>query len=369
MQVARTLALSVVALVALVAIGSAQPAHASAQTPPGTLGVESYASPQGLVEVLGLRRWTLDMLRDSVRARRPGVELHDAACMVVLRDSLGFPDALVRELNYAARANARAERFLVIKLVEPGDTARVRWVTTASVDSFRVLRPSFAPLILGAADSAGSFRPGALLYPLQFGADTVRLAALISRMPPARRAVTVADVERVRAFRAAHAGEASWRAALRTLGSDGVYANRVAAAVVLAGFPERDSTWRALVSSLRDGNQTVRTTALTVLEALPATPIDWAPAVPALRALLGGTNLEASEAVFRTLARTRVAPTLAAPLLRGNSDWVLAHLRARTPGAAESARALLVQLHGGVDLGSDPAAWTQWLGELPSRDH
>ena len=54
-----------------------------------------YDAPKARVEVMGLKRWTLPMLRDSIRHYVPGQDLHDAACMVTLREKLGFADALV----------------------------------------------------------------------------------------------------------------------------------------------------------------------------------------------------------------------------------------------------------------------------------
>src|SRR5262245_25528250 len=59
-------------LTALVLVVAALPAPVVAQA--------SYDFPNGTVEVLGLRRWTLAMLRDSIRRYVPGQDLHDAAC-------------------------------------------------------------------------------------------------------------------------------------------------------------------------------------------------------------------------------------------------------------------------------------------------
>ena len=75
---------TVLTLIALVASALESPAQVA------------YDSPNGRVELLGLRRWTLDMLRDSIRRYVPGQELHDAACMVTLRDSLRFARAYPR---------------------------------------------------------------------------------------------------------------------------------------------------------------------------------------------------------------------------------------------------------------------------------
>src|SRR5262245_32844555 len=84
----------------------------------------SYESPIGTVEVLGLRRWTLAMLRDSVRRYAPGQDLHEAACMITLRDSLHFAEASV---NYwQLSVPGQPERvFLAIKVVEQIGRAHV----------------------------------------------------------------------------------------------------------------------------------------------------------------------------------------------------------------------------------------------------
>lgn len=327
------------------------------------LRVESYRSPTGLVEVIGLRRWNLSMLRDSVRVRVRGLDLQDAACMVVLRDSLHFQDASVNVMSFAAEEGAPVERFTLIELVEPSDTARVRW-RGALADSFRVLRPGYAPLVMGATDSTGFFDNRRILFPLQFAADPEYRQAALAGVPAVPRAAAQADADRLAAFLANHRADADWRTAIGVLAHDGDYVNRVSAAVVLANFADRDSTWLSLVEALRDGNQPVRMTALTTLQSFKPRAVNWAAAVPTLRALLGGTDAQASDAVFGLLAQTRVSPDLAGPLLGGNAQWVLVHLQAATPYVAEGAHALLVQLHGGRDLGRRPEDWSNWLMQL-----
>lgn len=49
--------------------------------------------PGKMVEVIGLRQWTLAMLQDSLAALTPRESLTSHACAVVLRYKLGFPDA------------------------------------------------------------------------------------------------------------------------------------------------------------------------------------------------------------------------------------------------------------------------------------
>ena len=312
------------------------------------------------VEVLGLRHWTLKALQDSVRHRVPGQTLADAACMVTLRDSLHFADALVQSRTRPARAGKPEQRYLVIKVIEPQAAERVRW-RAAPKDSFKVLRPDYASVILPATDSRGVLWMARVLQPLQlYGRDPAQRAAAISDRPQAERE----DAERLWSFLDAHRSESDRRTAVAALRQDGPYANRLVAAAVLANFAEQDSTWLALTDALRDGNEGVRVVALVVLQGLHARPVNWTPAAPTLRALLGGTNVLATHDVMDLLVRTQVSATFARSLLHDNGEWVLTHLRAEYPGAHDSAHALLVQLNGGQDLGANATVWSRWVARL-----
>ena len=317
----------------------------------------AYDSPRGRVEVLGLRRWTLAMLRDSVRRYVPGQELHDAACMVTLRDSLHFVEASVARFEMAPpREPARS--FLTIKVVEPDQAARVQWDERPR-DAFSSLLPDYAPLVLPVTDSTGGVWRGRLLFWLQFADDAARRRALAEAPVSAR-----ADGERVYAFLASHRADADRRRALHVLAHDGFWANRMIAAATLSGFAAHDSTWLALVRALRDPHEAVREAARPALGGLPARPVDWRPAAGDLRLLLGGTNLSAMTDVFDLLARTSVAPELAPLLLRDNAAWVLDHVGAETPMAGDAAHRLLVRLNAGRDLGRTRAAWAAWARRL-----
>lgn len=323
-------------------------------------GQVAYDAPRARVEVLGLRHWTLEALQDSIRHRVPGQTLADAACMVTLRDSLHFADASVNDLTYSPAPGEPTQHYLIIKVIEPQDSARVRW-RQAPRDTFTVLRPAYAAVILPVTDSLGQLWMNRLLGPLQlYPRDSAVRSALMRLRPGASRA----DAERVWSFLDAHRAEVDRRIALAALRTDGPYANRVVAAAVLANFAGQDSTWWALADALRDGNEAVRTVALEVLRGLPSRPVDWAPAVPTLRALLGGTNVGATQEVLELLVRTQVSSALARPLLHDNGSWVLTHLRAEYPNAGSAAHAFLLRLNGGNDLGTSAGAWAHWLAAL-----
>lgn len=86
--------------------------------------------------------------------------------------------------------------------------------------------------------------------------------------------------------------------------------------------------------------------------------------MPTLRALLGGTNVGATQELLEVLVRTQLSSALARPLLHANGGWVLTHLRAEYPGASSAAHALLLRMNRGTDLGTSDGRWAQWLATL-----
>ncbi|MDB4915072.1 MAG: hypothetical protein JWM95_2716 [Gemmatimonadetes bacterium] len=325
---------------------------------PGTSrGQIAFDSPKGRVEVLGLRRWTIHMLQDSIRHYVHGQELYDAACMVTLRDSLHFVEASVDHFNMSP-PGALSRSFLTIKVVEPGQASTVQWDERPR-NQFTSVLPDYAPLVLSITDSTGAVWRGRMLHWLQF-ADSAARSAALSRAPAAAQE----DANRVFAFLRSRQSDADRARAMRTLKRDGLWVNRMVAVSVLSNFPSRDSTWWTLVSALRDPHEAVREAAASVLMSLPARPIDWRVSTRDLRLLLGGTNLPAIQTVFALLANTSVAPALAQPLLRENSEWILDHVAAETPMAGDAAHRLLVRLNDGRDLGRTRSAWAAWTSAL-----
>lgn len=319
----------------------------------------SYESPEGTVEVLGLRRWTLAMLRDSIRRYVPGQDLHDAACMVTLRDSLHFAEASVMHW-FMSPPGAPQRAFLSIKVVEPQNKARVQWDSRPR-NEFSGLLPDYSALVLAITDTAGAVWRGRVAQWLQYYMeDSAGRARGLSRAPERAKA----DADRVWSFLDQRRSEGDRQRAMRALRRDGFWVNRFVAASVLANFGAQDSTWHALVRALRDPHEGVREFAATSLGMLRPRRVDWAPVASDLRLLVGGTNLPVIETVFQVLEQTEVSPDLARALLRGNADWVLDHMASRAPQANMLAHRLLVRLNKGVDLGPSRTAWKKWAASL-----
>lgn len=298
------------------------------------------------------------MLKDSVRARRPGTELYEAACMQLLREQLGFADASVEEVTINSPGETRPQTYLSIKLIEPLDRQQVRWLRTP-LDTFRVLRPQYASLVIPITDSMGTFLAGRFIVPLQLYGRGEAVSKSLASAPANIRS----DFDRLRRFLNEHRTEADLVTALTALRTDGEYLNRMIAVAILANFSDRDSTWWALTDALRDPQEVVRIAAKEVLNNFSPRYVSWKPASESLRALLGGTNVVVTEQVLWMLAATKVDPALARPLLRGNGFWILSHLGAENLGARSAARAALVQFRG-RDLGPSRVEWARWIAGL-----
>ncbi|HEY8176041.1 MAG TPA: hypothetical protein VIF32_10130, partial [Gemmatimonadaceae bacterium] len=74
------------------------------------------------VEVIGLERWTIAMIQDSMAKYAPGESLASHACAAVLRYKLGFADASAT--NYLFVTPADTTEQMLVAVVEPQDSAR-----------------------------------------------------------------------------------------------------------------------------------------------------------------------------------------------------------------------------------------------------
>lgn len=313
------------------------------------------------VEVFGLRHWTLAALQDSVGRIMPGQALHDAACMVTLTQTLGFADAEVTQMTMiggpgAASPTARRD-YLLIKLVEPQDSAEVVWAPEPQ--GLSVTRPEYVPLVqpsLGerrvVAFGWTWFLPALQYYALDPAGRAQRLAT---------RPQLQADAPRLWAFLDAQRTPASRDTALAALRGDALYVNRLVAAMILVNFANDDRAWHALVEALRDSHPAVRALAAEALAAMPPRTVDWTPAIPTLRLLIGGTNVRVFENVLHLLVETRIAAAHGPALLRGNTRWVLEHLRAENPMSVGRTTRFLSRMNGGRDASRAKGGWEAWL--------
>jgi hypothetical protein len=307
------------------------------------------ATPEGPVEFIGLKRWTVQMIRDTMAVKAPGQPL--GQCAEVLRQ-VGFVSA-----SAVGMVDAAGPRTIVT-VIEPQDSARV------------VLKPANDSAADRTAwrDAIEVFRTHNRAFQAALTAAERRRAGDAAAVRDAARRAgrDSAYVPRLWAFLNAHRRERDFRDAVRVLASDGNVANQALAAAILGGFMHRDRAWLVLMDAQRSGAAPVAATASQVLQAAAARSrdVDWTPAVPAIRHLLAGTNVYLLNPTLDVLTRTRVSPSLAATLLDAEtSELLLAEVAAHEPRVRETAHAFLVQVSG-RDLGYDAAAWSRWIAAL-----
>ena len=309
--------------------------------------------PGKTVEVLGLERWSLRMIQDSLDKYAPGESLASHACAEVLRYKLGFADA---SSNSYSDVRDTIER-VVVAVVEPQNSARVRH-RTLPMDSTTPYQPwSYAIAAL-------QHRPGAVQAAVHTYLRWYRDSAN-TPVPEWASADSVA-IRSYWRFLAAHRTSKDYRAARALLLTSHDYRNRVVAATILANFNDRDATLHALLEATREQDGIVTAFAGSVLDAIavdaPRT-VDWRPVSASLHAILDGTSLFQLPSVMRVLVATGVRPTMARALLRRGGHMLVAYASAQHPVPKSDAHRLLVAL-AGRDLGQDAAVWRRWIESL-----
>jgi hypothetical protein len=303
----------------------------------------------GVVEVIGLRRWTVQMLQDSLARHAPGTTLQSHACAAALRYKLGFADAsAVRHVR-----NGVVQR-VVVTVREPQDSALVRY---RPMPLERALgRTEWHPVSALFLDRPRAFHIALRLYtaiPGQMdldhgtGEDSVAAAAALE-------------------FLKSRTTEDDRRAAHEALATSPYFAERIAAALILGNFADRDDTYWSLIDAMRESDGPVKQIAGDVLDAVSETAprkVDWGPAAEGVHAMLNGTSVVTLPKLVRILSRTGVDSSHAKAFLRGGGDMLLAYVASETDMLSRSARTLLVQLRG-EDLGPSPAAWRTWIEGL-----
>jgi hypothetical protein len=304
------------------------------------------------LELIGLKRWTIPMIEDSLRRYAPNDRLLSHACAGVLREKLGFADASV--VYHSTTMNGKAMKtYLAVTVIEPQDSGLVQYrgAYRDSLPARRAWAPVRAVFEKHNIAFQGVVQNSDILW------SDAPLRAADSALTPALP---------LRRFLRTHHSPQDRRLALATLATDGNELNRVAAVVLLANFAESDSAWWALTEALRDPVASVSATAAHVLMALSRRAphrVRWAPATQTLRTILDGTNLFAHSELMEVLAATQIDSALARPLLKDGGYIVLAKLRSQGMAERQASRRFLVQVSG-HDLGDAPERWSEWVRGL-----
>jgi hypothetical protein len=332
-----------IALIGLVLCAIAQPIAAQSSA--------VLALPDGrTVEVIGLRRWTLGMLQDSLAKYAPTDSLQSHACAAILRYKLHFADAASTTYSFGAGIPDQ----IVVIVREPQDSARVHY-RDIPLDTLRP-RAEWRAITDVLSHHQNVFWPevGARLQPSRPKPQyrTAADSALAMGFVTALRSFT-RESDRVQAMRALATAPNTY--------------DRAAAVLILANFADRDDSWWALVEALRESDGPVKGLAATVLvglSRLAPRKIEWSSMGPSIHAMLDGTSLFVLDDLVQVLSSTQASPADARSML-GNrgGEMLLAFLASRNAILTTHSRALLTALRG-ADLGADAAPWRAWISTL-----
>lgn len=315
---------------------------------------QEVETPAGVVEFVGLHRWTVEMIQDSMKVRAPGQPL--GQCAAVLR-TLGFPSA---QSLYTRSGNGPPSTLVI--LVEPQDSSRVRYRTLPAREKGPIPAWSEGYAIL--KDHVAAYQEAAQTFGIYATHDTTLERLILGSYPN--------DSAALRSFwrfldRSRNAQSRSL--AEHTFREDASVDNRIIAAAILGAQRGRARAWYALVKGLRDPDERVAAAAemgLTSLLIGPQSRIDWRPVLADVRAVLDGTNVLALRTMLLVLTKTKVDPMLASALVPENGGLVLDFLGSHSLAHRDAAHAFLIRL-AGKDLGLSSDDWRKWLQGVRAR--
>ncbi len=311
-------------------------------------------TPAGVVEFVGLHRWTIPMIQDSMKVHAPGKPL--GQCAGVLR-GLGFPSAQSLRM---IPVKGRSSTFVIV--VEPQDSALVRYRKPPTGKS--ALPPTWRNGYRILKDDVAAYQTGAQTFGIYATHDTLFERLILESHPN--------DSATVRSFWVFLEGSRSAEGANlaeHVLLEDASFENRMLAAAILGAQRGRAGAWYALVKGLRDPDERVAAASemgLTSLLTGTQSRIDWRPAIADLKAILDGTNVLALRTTLLVLTKTKIDPRVARTLVRENGGLVLDLLDSHSLEHRDAAHAFLVRL-AGKDLGMSTDRWRAWLRGAHAR--
>lgn len=314
--------------------------------------------PNKQVEVLGLRRWTLAMIQDSLDKYAPGENLASHACAAILRYKLGFVDAAsLTFLDQSVKdAAGRPLQRVTVSVMEPQDSARVR-SRLVPQDSTSPYEPwaRVRELVRKHPQSVSL----ALQLGRRFQADT--MAKFLANFSEDSAGIRTAWL-----FQSFYVTNADFEAARHLLKTSPDMYTRVSAVLVVGGFGSRDAAAHALVEAMLESDGYVKGFAGSALEAVTRDyprKVNWNPVAPEIHAMLDGTSLFQLGSMLAALGASRVDTSYAAPFLANGGRMLLNYFQSAQAQNREPAHRLLVALRG-QDLGSDVEAWRAWIRSL-----
>ena len=325
------------------------------------------------IEIVGLRSWTPEMLRDSLKKYAPDEGLDSDATAANLRNFLGFADAATSVHTVVFDEDDKATITLAVR--EPGDSARVHY-QPQSLDSVS-RKAEWRDIARVLNDTAGRMLSIVAAAHLD-GPSHVVVDSMVRGRTVAHRegyafespSDSLAAMPILTALRAKTA-PSDFDAAVETIESSTSSPDRAIAVLILANFPQRDGAWRSILKAAIGREQGrdafVAQHALVSMSDDANRPIDWSPMTATIHDVLDGTALAALAPLARALVATGVSAAQAPGYLANGGEMLTAYVESDNPDVRDPAHDLLVKLRG-EDLGFEPGPWREWIKGLGTRD-
>jgi hypothetical protein len=327
------------------------------------------------IEVIGLRRWSAEMLSDSLKKYAPNDPIESEATAANLRNLLGFADAATTTHSLVFDENEQA--IVTIAVREPTDSVRVHYAPQ-SLDTVPK-RKEWLPIATAfIADTTGRMDvqrrldvvtgawlegPGHVVVDSTVKGKSITHVEGFEYESPADSLAAKPWLDSI----AAHHTDTDYNAALDVVRSSTSGPDRIMAALILSGFPERDDSWRSILK-IAVGREQARDAFVAqralgaMADRFPRT-VDWKPVAPLIHDVLDGTALAALAPLAKALATTGASPANASEYLANGGEMLTAFVESDNPDVRDPAHDLLVKLRG-QDLGFDPAVWRSWVRSL-----
>jgi hypothetical protein len=321
------------------------------------------------VEIVGLRRWTPEMVRDSLRKYSPDEGIDSDAAAANLRNLLGFADAATSIHTVVFDEDDKATITLAVR--EPGDSARV-FYEPQSLDP-EPRRAEWRDLSRALNDTAGRMLAIVASAHLD-GLSRIVVDSTVRGRTVAHRegyafessADSLAVMPLLAALRGKNA-PSDYDAAVETIESSTSAPDRAVAVLILANFPQRDGAWRSILKAAIGREQGrdafAAQHALVAMSEDVSRPIDWSPLTPTIHHVLDGTALGALAPLARALVATGASTAQAPGYLANGGEMLTAYVESDNPDVRDAAHDLLVKLRG-EDLGFEPGPWREWIKTL-----
>ncbi len=297
------------------------------------------------VEVIGLKKWNLKMLQDSLK--KHDISLTSGMCAATMRYSLGFADAAVIGIK---------SEYRLVTLTEPQDSSHIRY------------RPMPFDTTPGRAEWS-EMEHLAKVFPEQFVLAVAKYPAYkdsaISALPPDLRKDSTA-IRKLWNFIRAHNTPSDEKAAIMALKSASQVADRRTAMAIAMNFPESDSVWAAVASGMIETDGPIKLLAADAIRGFIAAghrPSSWEAIAPTVSAILNGTSQFMIFEAMDLVESIKPDSVLSKSLLKDGGSLLLAYASLQRPRYRERALTTLRTLSG-KDFGADVSKWQAWVASL-----